>query len=565
MKRWLFLIHRWLGIALCTVMALWFLSGMVMLYVGYPKLTPEERHQGLAPLQADGCCVPLAVALRAAGLEDAAPAAATAGPANSPATVAAAIAVTGASAPASAAPRHGHPRPSTWAWRLANVAGEPHYLFTNGSQPAVAVQARNGRRLNAVDATGALASARHFAPGAQAHYRDLVTEDAWTHSRALDGHRPLHVVALDGDADGRWLYVSSHTAEVVRDASFTERSWGWVGAWLHWLYMFRGNAFNPWWTDIVIWLSIAATVAALSGGVVGLMRWRWFGTYRSGRKTPYPGRAARWHHMLGLAGGLLAITWAFSGLMSMNPWKVFDAPGPQADRAAYAGGPLQAVDAPAAATVLRALQPLGHTVLELDWQRVGGVAQVVAQGPGGPWVVDAAGVHADTLPEARWRAAASRLLPGAKVVEVTRLTEFDAHYYAREAHTMGGQRERPLPVWRLRFDDANATWVTIDPRTGALLQLSNSHRRADRWLFAFLHSFDLPALLASRPLWDGGMLGFSLAGLGLSLTAVVTGWRRLRRQWPCRGRGQRPTARTAPTAPMARASSVAPVAPKSAG
>jgi hypothetical protein len=509
-------------------MALWFLSGMVMLYVGYPKLTTAERHQGLAPLQATNCCVPLATALQAAGLDDAA-------------------------ARSSAAPRPGHGAAGARAWRLANVAGEPHYLFTHGSQPAVAVQARNGQRVAAVDAARALVSAGHFAPGTQARHLGLISEDAWTHSRALDGHRPLHRVALDGDAEGRWLYVSSRTAEVVRDASLTERRWGWVGAWLHWLYMFRGNAFNAWWADIVVWLSVAATVATVTGMVVGLMRWRWAGTYRSGRKTPYPGRAARWHHWLGLAGGLLAITWVFSGLLSMNPWQVFNAPGPQPDRAAYAGGPLRAADAPAADTVLKALQQQGHTVLELDWQRVGGVAQVVAQGPGGPWVVDglvdAAGPQPDgLLPQARWQDAATRLLPGARLVDASRLTQFDAHYYARESHTMGGHRDRPLPVWRLRFDDANATWLTIDPRTGALLQISDRHRRADRWLFAFLHSFDLPALLASRPIWDLGMLGFSLAGLGLSLTAVVTGWRRLRRPGPARARRQRAAAAAAAAA-----------------
>jgi hypothetical protein len=547
LKRWLFLVHRWLGIPLCLVMALWFLSGMVMLYVGYPKLTTEERHQGLAPLQTSGCCVPLAVAWQAAALDDTAQVPAAAFMAASPASA------------ASAAPRHGNRQPGTWAWRLANVAGEPHYLFTNGGQPAVAVQARSGQRVTAVDATAALASARHFAPGPQARHRGLVTEDAWTHSRALDGYRPLHVVALDGDAAGRWLYVSSRTGEVVRDASFTERSWGWVGAWLHWLYMFRGNAFSPWYADIVIWLSIAGTVAALSGMVVGLMRWRWRGAYRSGRKTPYPGRAARWHHWLGMAGGLLAITWVFSGLMSMNPWKVFDPPGPKLDRVAYAGGPLRAADAPAADVVLKALQQQGHTALELDWQRLGGVAQVVAQGPGGPWVVDADGLQPDGVPEARWREAANRLMPGAKLVEAIRLSQFDTHYYAREAHTMSGHRERPLPVWRLRFDDANATWLTIDPRTGALLQISDSHRRADRWLFAFLHSFDLPALLASRPAWDVGMLGFSLAGLGLSLTAVVTGWRRLRRQVPhARPASQPPAAQRGNPSPAGLAGRTSP-------
>ena len=149
------------------------------------------------------------------------------------------------------------------------------------------------------------------------------------------------------------------------------------------------------------------------------------------------------------------------------------------------------------------------------------------------------------------------------MIEATHLTQFDTHYDAREAHTMGGQRERPLPVWRLRFDDAHATWLTIDPRSGALLQISNHHRRADRWMFAFLHSVDLPALLASRPIWDVGKLGFSLAGLGLSLTAVVTGWRRLRRKWPHRGRQRHPTASMAPTgSPTTTAAAAAAAAPR---
>ena len=516
MKRWLYLVHRWLGIPLCLVMALWFFSGMVMLYVGYPKLSDEERLQGLAALSADGCCVPLAQALQAAGLADAA----------AGASVVAAAAP--ASAPTGKAGRQSGQRAQSW--RLAAIAGRPHYLFGDGAALAVAVDARSGQRVASVDAAQALLSARHFAHGLPARHLGLLSEDAWSHSRALDGHRPLHVVALDDEPAGRWLYVSSRTGEVVRDASFTERSWGWVGAWLHWLYMFRGNAFNPWWSDIVIWLSVAGSVAALSGLVIGLMRWRWRGHYRSGRKTPYAGRAARWHHWLGLAGGLLCVTWVFSGLMSMNPWKVFDAPGAKPDQLAYAGGRLLPEAAPAAAQVLALLQAQGRTVLALEWQRVSGVHQVLAQGPGGPWLVDAAGLHDDGLPEARWRAAAQRLLPRSRIVQASRLDAYDAYYYAREPHTMGGHRERPLPVWRLRFDDANNTEVTLDPRSGAILQISDGHRRVDRWLFAFLHSFDLPQLLASRPAWDAGMLGLSLAGLGLSLTAVVTGWRRLRRR-----------------------------------
>ena len=43
LKRTLFLLHRWFGIAMCLMIFLWFLSGLVMMYVEYPDLTEVER------------------------------------------------------------------------------------------------------------------------------------------------------------------------------------------------------------------------------------------------------------------------------------------------------------------------------------------------------------------------------------------------------------------------------------------------------------------------------------------------------------------------------------------
>ena len=45
-RRWLFLIHRWLGIVTCVLCAAWFVSGVVMMYVPYPALTAKERIAG---------------------------------------------------------------------------------------------------------------------------------------------------------------------------------------------------------------------------------------------------------------------------------------------------------------------------------------------------------------------------------------------------------------------------------------------------------------------------------------------------------------------------------------
>ncbi|WIV97212.1 hypothetical protein [Kinneretia aquatilis] len=265
----------------------------------------------------------------------------------------------------------------------------------------------------------------HFAQDALAELLARVEDDAWTHSKAMDPHRPLYRVAVADEAQ-RWLYASGATGEVVRDASFTERSWGWLGAWLHWLTIFCG----------------------------GRVRWRFRGRYKSGSSSPDRKGFARRHHILGLGGGVLALTRVLSGLFSMNPSKMFEAPGTKPDRAPYAGDPQRAEKAGDVGALLRR-------------QLCGGTER-----------------QAPVVHERRaLREAAARLLPQSRIVEQEWLQRNDADYYSREPHTMTGQRERPLPVLRLRFDDPQSHWVVIDPANGHIVQLSSSRRSAGCLLF----------------------------------------------------------------------------------
>jgi hypothetical protein len=64
-SRALYLIHRWLGIATCLLVLMWFVSGLVMLYVPFPKLTTEERLPHLAPIAAEALRISPAAALAA--------------------------------------------------------------------------------------------------------------------------------------------------------------------------------------------------------------------------------------------------------------------------------------------------------------------------------------------------------------------------------------------------------------------------------------------------------------------------------------------------------------------
>src|SRR5690349_10850077 len=56
MFRALVFIHRYVGIAVGLLMAMWCLSGVVMMYVPYPRVTEEQRVAGLQPIDWQGCC-----------------------------------------------------------------------------------------------------------------------------------------------------------------------------------------------------------------------------------------------------------------------------------------------------------------------------------------------------------------------------------------------------------------------------------------------------------------------------------------------------------------------------
>lgn len=487
LKRQLYLWHRWLGIGLCMLMALWFVSGVVMLYVGYPKLTTSERLGHLPALPAT-CCAEV---------------------------------------------------PAQWAQvplqrlRLSSLGGRPFYLLELADGRRVTLDARSGESLQRADEAWALAGARQYAGDVGLRYRGQLDEDVWTHSRSLDAQRPLHRVEV-GDAAQTWLYLSAKTGEVVLDASQQERRWNWLGAWLHWLYPLRGGfGFDNGWRVLVIGLSLLGTAMAVLGMVVGVMRWRFRKPYRSGSRSPYPGGWLRWHHLGGLLFGVVLVAWIFSGLMSMRPWGITDSRS-RLDVALMQDGALRAADS--SLSVTRALQLLRAEleVVELEWRRLHGRTYLVARDASG----DSRMLHGETLlrqfPREQLLAAAGSMAAD-RALESDWLEHFDAYYFARDAQSMYGFQTRPLPVLRVRFDDPEQTWIYLDPASGEMVARHDQRQRVGRWLFNLLHSWDWQPLLERPLLREALIIAFSLGGLVICLSGTLLAWRRLQR-----GRSRRP-------------------------
>lgn len=493
LRRWLYLIHRWMGIAGCLLIAMWFGSGLVMMYVGFPALTEAERLAGLPPLDPQRIAVTPDAALRAAGL--------------------------------TAFPR---------SLRLEMAGAQPVYRFVDeGGRPRT-VSASDGSVITEVDAMAAQAIAQRFA-GRPARWLDTAERDQWTVPNSLNAWRPLHRIGID-DGRGTELYVSARTGEVVRDTRRSERFWNWLGAVPHWLYFTPIRQHAPRWRQLVLWSAGACIAVAVTGIWIGWLRLRVrrrFAHGSMGGTSPYHGWMA-WHHVAGLVGALFLQAWLISGWLSVNPNRWFSGRG-------FDSAALQRYGAHAEPTFPT---PDWHALLQRAGDRSGGerssgdrsadvrevrmqwVAGVpvllAASAPDAIRALDARTATPLAWDQARLAQAAAALLPAARVVESTLQTAPDAYWYSH--HTV-----RRLPVVRVGFDDADRTWAYLDPATGQVLGRGDHSRRLYRWLFHAAHSYDFVVLTRHRPLWDIVVWLLSTVGLVVSLSGVVVGWRRLRR------------------------------------
>ena len=293
--------HRWLGIAGRVLFAVWFVSGVAMMYARMPRLSAEERLSRAAMLDLDRARV-------------------------DPSAVAAAL---------SQPPQR---------LRVGMLGDRPVYRFQTGAvlddrvrgqrRPAHGLdrRCRAGRRptvrarLRDDDAGGGAGHRARSVDAAAAR----VAACAQDRVRRRRRHQSLRVRA-DGrtdsgdDATGRWL--------------------GFVGAVLHWIYFTPIRTHGELWNQLIIWTSIAGTMLCLTGLVWGVWRFSTASRYHlrgiPHAHSPYVGML-KWHHYTGLVFGAFTLTWVFSGLLSMDPWDWSPSTAPtRAQRDALSGGPIR--------------------------------------------------------------------------------------------------------------------------------------------------------------------------------------------------------------------------------
>jgi uncharacterized iron-regulated membrane protein len=475
-RTWLFVVHRWIGIGTCLLFAMWFVSGLVMMYVAFPQLTEIERLAASPPIVWDKVQVTPDRAMEVAGFTR-------------------------------------YPRDL----RLAMLGDEPVYRLLGWDGERKTVSAADGRLIDRVTPEQVLAVARLHPDAARPEIRETIERDQWSVSGRFNPLRPLYLVSL-GDPDGTELYISSRTGEIALDTTRTERIWNWLGSVPHWIYPTVLRKDGALWRQVVLWISGVCIVVAVTGFWIGILRVRFHQRYSGGAMTPYRGWKS-WHHIAGLTGGVFVLTWIFSGWLSLDPGDFFSERGVDRQMIVRYGGN----DSPhmPAGFFSRAAEQ-GAAAVEARFVWLGGRPLVVLTGRNGRYrPIDPATGAAVQLSDDGIFEAARGLMPDAVMTMRRRLEQADAYWYSHH-------QQRVMPVLRAGFDDDAHTWFHIDPTTGDILGRTDDSRRTYRWLFNALHSLDFPLLLRYRPAWDAMMWLLLLPGLIVSASGIVIGWRRLR-------------------------------------
>jgi hypothetical protein len=465
--------HRWVGVVLSAMFAVWFFSGGVMSFVPFPVLTAADRTAQSEPIDLSRLHVAPAEASRLMGLKS--------------------------------------------GLRLVSVGGVPVYVGRGLDGRDSAWSGETGEPVSPVTVAQAGEIASRFGSAPAVRADGPIDYDQWIINDRFDPLRPFYRVRLS-DGLRTELYVSARSGEVAHRTRGFERGWNWVGTVLHWVYFvpFRKN-FHAW--DRSMWfLGLIAVMTTVAGVSLGLIRTT--KTLRSKRPAVSPFRGfLRWHHILGLMAGLFVLGWIVSGWFTNDDGTLFsDGSATAAQIRAYEGVSDRADAATISIADLHRLTPAST----IAFRTVAGRA-IAAAGGSGPARVAVAGFTGAAiyprLPAELLAEAVQRTWPKAESSRVS--TASPDSVYAKAEHLQGDTVQVDLSGSAERR-------VFIDAVSGDISAVLNGSREVYDWVCYAVHTFNYPGL-SSRPALRRSILLVPLTlGFCFSLTGVVIGIRRLR-------------------------------------
>lgn len=469
-------IHRILGIILCILCFSWFISGIVMIYHSFPRVSQEARFSRQQIL--DTTALPdIQEVLRR--LPDS-------------------------------------KRPNGLS--LDNPEGQA--IFHSGSwRQSLDLYADTNAVAPVVNYALCEWRAKNWCPDNKIIRVDTLRSlDQWIPLAHYKKEFPIYKFFYDG-SEGYQLYISSQSGNILQFTNSNERLWAWFGAIPHWVYFTILRENQNLWTQFMYWSCYLGMFMCFVGFILGIRSF-WLNRRKGTLRSPYKKQWFKWHHVTGFFFGIFVFTWILSGYMSMAPlpsWLF----GQQKPRAMMRqGSPDRGTPSPASYTLdyRKAIAEISNThgpVKQIEWSHYQGIPLYKVRTTDTTLTLDASvdAIRPFRITEEMVFAAIKRLTQDTVPHTITKMEEYDNYYISR-------RRPLPLPVYKVTLDNEAKDCYYFNLESYQPTHY-DTNGRWKRWLYRGLHTLDFKFLVERPVLWTIVIWALLLGGAAVSFTGII--------------------------------------------
>ncbi len=352
----------------------------------------------------------------------------------------------------------------------------------------------------------------------------LLQREQWVLYSKYEQELPIYRFYFD-DPQQHEVFVSSRSGEVLQITNTQSRLWAWLGAIPHKFYLpFIRKNLDVWKSSITIG-GILCTLAALTGIIITL-----YILIKRSKKgnvllNPYRKTFYRWHYTTGIIFGIFVLAWGISGIFSLQripQWLI-----PMEQEYIFRPSKMwgeKALSLSAYRLDYRTLKTTYPDLKEISWTHFGNIPVYEIISGKEKNYIDASTPIAKPL-----NISKETILKGIQNIhgtnakfKISMMNEYDNYYLSRNSSL-------PLPVYKIEIDNQENSLYYVCPTTGYIRYL-NTNKKIKKWLFNGIHYLNIHYLTERPILWTILIWTLCLGGAAVSFTGVWLGYKYISRK-----------------------------------
>lgn len=451
-------IHKYSGILIALFFTMWFVSGIVLLYHKYPKVSQEDLYAHMENLTADS----LPYIKDIPGMTD---------------TTKVSTLTLGKMFGMN-------------VWNISDASGKRDNKMaakssSSGRQYILAIDTliplkkATSTQLDSIACTWA--GCKNITKVDTLHERQQ-----WILYDRYEKSLPILRYCFD-NPEKTEVFISRKNGDVLQFTTRSQRIWAWLGAIPHKFYFKGIRTDTERWKTFITIGGLICLIASLSGMYIGIYYLSINKRNRKSFTSPFKKRMWRYHHIAGLLFGIFLIGWSISGSLSTQripKWLVgYDGDYTVSATKFWGKKPLKLKDYKLDYREVLKTYP---DVKQISWQHFGNTPAYQIVSGDQEIYVDAS--QSDKviplyIPKEEIETAVKKYFGETSGYRISMMDEYDEYYLSTKG-------QYPLPVWKIEIDDSDGSRLYVSPSDGYIKYL-NQNRMVKKWLFSAAHYLDI--------------------------------------------------------------------------